>query len=156
MSTKKFNEIFFNEYNSDDYKELSFNYKYMSDGKFEIERKFKENDSEGSSIWSGSAITKEYIDYCSAKEKEKSLLLDAISLYVKIIESESTPITTYINTAERISIILGKQKLYETDYYFLSNVFNSICESIKTDNFGFFNIEIFSERLARAEKKINK
>lgn len=156
MDTKKFNEIVFRQYNYDDFEELSFNYQYMSDGTFEIERKFKENGSEGSSKWCGSVITREDIDYFRAKEKEKTLLLDAISLYVKIIESETTPINRYISTAYRISIILGKQKLYETDYYFLSNVYKTICESIKSDNFGIFDFSIISERLEKADKKLNK
>lgn len=156
MSTKQFYETVFRGYHCDDIEEISFNYKCLPDGSFEIYRKYKENGSEYNSTWTGNIISKQDIDLNNAYKKEKDELDAAVKIYSKIIESESTPIATYINTAERISIILGKQKSHEIDYYFLSNIYNVIRESSKNNDFGFFNPTIISKRLEKAENKIKK
>jgi hypothetical protein len=156
MTTKQFYEIVFRGNYCNDIEEVSFNYKCLPDGMFEIERKYKENGSEYNSIWTGNLISKQDIDFNFAYKKENLDLNEAIKLYSNIIESESTPMITYIKTAERISIILGKQKMYETDYYLLSNIYNVISESCKNTDFGFFNPAIISTRLEKAEKKLDK
>lgn len=156
MSTKQFYEIVLRGCHCDDIEEISFNYKCLSDGNFEIERKYKENGSEYNSIWTGGIISKQDVDFDNAYKKEKVDLTESVKLYSKIIESESTPMITYINASERISIILGKQKMYETDYFFLSNIYNIIRESSKNNDFGFFNPTIISKRLEKAENKIKK
>ena len=157
MSTKQFYETLFKGSSfSHEVKELSFDHKHLPDGKFEIIVGYSEYGSEYRLSWRGHLITKEDIKFRKAIDIEKTDINEAIKLYKNIIESESTPIITYINASERISIILGKEKLYETDYYFLKNAYEIITKSSEKSDFGWFNSTIITKRLERAHKKFDK
>lgn len=96
------------------------------------------------------------IDLYQVKQKEVINQIDAVSDYSDIISSENLTILTCVNVAKRISIILGKEKLHSTNYFFLAKVWLAISEFHNMGN--KINVDVYeiAERLIKAEKKLSK